>query len=196
MRYTGIWEDQRQAQRQGMKKKSLFSLFLSSLYQVWLCVCGRVLHFFFFLIIFLHVHVKYIVVTSPTSFCSYKPQILYHCYCHVCLAQWCILPSPPAYIMFVVVIILFAGYGPINTASDDLSHKNSSWWGMTFTIESRITPWLTSLSHSSTGCLCLVEPGCILSSLTSPGLHHNQPYSMLHSFSLSQAKNQIWHKAA
>lgn len=47
MRYTGIWEDQRQAQRQGMKKKNLFSLFLSPLYEVWLCVCGRVLHFFF-----------------------------------------------------------------------------------------------------------------------------------------------------
>ena len=30
-----------------------------------------------------------------------------------------------AYIMFVVLIILFTGYGPIKTASDDLSHKNS-----------------------------------------------------------------------
>lgn len=58
--------------------------------------------------------------------------------------------TPSAHIMFAIVIILFTGYGPINTACDDLSHKYSSWCGMTFTMESGITPWLTSLWHSST----------------------------------------------
>ncbi len=117
-------------------------------------MCEGVLLFSFLIIFFLHVHVKYIVVTSPTSSCSHKPQILYHCCCHVCLAQWCFLPSPPAHIMFAIIIILFTGYGPIKTASDDLSLKISSWWGMTFMMESGITPWLTRLWHNSTGCLC------------------------------------------
>lgn len=155
MRYTGIWEDQRLLRDRERKKSRFSPLFVIPISSVAVCVEGCCSFFFLLIIFFSHVHVKYIVVTSPTSFCSHKPQILYHCCCHVCLAQWCFLPSPPAHIMFAVVIILFAGYGPIKTASDDLSHKNSSWWGMTFMMESRITPWLTGLWHSSTGCLCV-----------------------------------------
>lgn len=60
------------------EKIGLFPLFVILLSSVVVCVEGCwVVVFFLVFLIFLHVHVKYIVETSPTSFCSYKPQILY-----------------------------------------------------------------------------------------------------------------------
>lgn len=119
MRYTGIWEDQRLL-RDRERKKSLFSpLFVIPILSEATCVEGCCRHFYSHNLFFLHVHVRYIVVTSPTSFCSHKPQILYRCCCHVCLAQWCFLPSPPSphYVCCCNHLIYRLW-----------SHKNCLWW--------------------------------------------------------------------
>lgn len=109
--------------RDGGKKKNLFPLFFHPFIKCG-CVCGMVLHVFSFLIIFLHVHVKYIVVTSPPSLCSYKTQILYHLCCHVlsaamffsspqpklCLLFW----SPYLWVMVPQKLLLMTSVAGIN----------------------------------------------------------------------------------
>lgn len=193
MRYTGIWEDQRLLRDRERKKYLFLPLFVIPISSVVVCVCpeGCCVFFSFLIIFFLHVHVKYCANKSH----SHKTQILYHCCCHVCLAQWCFLPNPPAHIMFATVIILFTGYGPIKTACDDLSHMNSSWWGMTLLMKSGISPWLTGLWHSSTSCLCVWCGLGALCCLWLPPRPSSCP-ALQHSLCLPRAKNQIWHKAA
>lgn len=198
MRYTRIWEDQRLLR--DTDRNFSFSLFLSFPYPVCLYVhvCEVVLRFFFFFLIifFLHVHVKYIVVTSPTSSCSYKPQILYHCCCHVCLVQWCFLPSPPSphYVCCCNHLIYRLW-----------SHKNCLWWSqsqefimMRHDIHDGIrnhslTNWSAARLHRLPQCL--EELGCTVPSLPSPPRPSSSP-ALQHSFCLPHAKNQIWHKAA
>lgn len=199
MRYTGIWEDQRLLWD---RERIFFFLFVIPASSVPVCVCVCVegwkafFFLFYFLIIpFLHVHVKYIVVTSPTSSCSHKPQILYHCCCHVCLARWCFLAQPPS---------------PHNVCCCNhliyrlWSHKNCLWWSQSREFimmrhdvrdgirnHSLTNPSVAELHRLP---LRLVEPAALCRLPASPDLHRAQPYST--ASVLPRAKNQIWHKAA
>lgn len=144
-------------------------------------------------IIVLHVHVIYIVVfISLTSLCFHKLQTCYCCCCcNVCSARWCFSPRAPTERPLPPICgcnHLIHRLWSHKTVSRDLRHKDSSWWGMTFTTEPGRTPWLTCLWHNSTSRLRVwLEPSALLNSALP---------CMPCCFCSPHAKNQIRFKAA
>lgn len=139
MRYTGIWGAQHQAQRWAKRNLSFPSFchpFIS-------CAGRGSPHSYNLFRVFTSTvawQQGLCINKSPITFVAISVQYIYSS-----------CPAPSQH--YAVVIFLFAGYGLIK-----LSHKNSLWWSVTFTIQLKIAPWLTGLSHISKGDFCLEEP--------------------------------------
>lgn len=154
MRYTGIWEDQRQAQGQGEEGK----ISLSPLFVIPLSIraggrlCGpRPLPTAPTTIIFLHVQVKYIFcLTSATFSCFFiSPQILYLCYCHVRARSSPSLPSGASHRVCCRNHLICRLWSARSRDDPSRREHKSSRWGMTSLIESGTPPWRSALSRQT-----------------------------------------------
>lgn len=150
MRYTGIWEDQRQAQGQGEEGKiSLSPLFVIPLSSgaggvVWpapsphhdnLSACSSQI---------------YILLNKRHIFLLFiSPQILYLCYCHVRARSSPSLPSGASHRVCCRNHLICRLWSARSRDDPSQREQKSPRWGMTSLIESGTPPWRSALSRQT-----------------------------------------------